>query len=143
MFAFGRSGVRRVLQRLQRLAILATVEQDCAEPRLGVGVACRERPQLCFRPRQIAVAIGFDWRPQFGGDTIVTGTIGLRVRRQARGEQCRKHGQPRQDHLSLKVYAVASALAFSISSGFSSCESSPRSWAAFGTFQRSAIDTHL
>ena len=146
MHAFARARVGGMLHGSQRLLGLAAIEQHRPQPGLGLGILGRQRPQQDLRGPEVAGAIGRDRCAQLrcevggrvGGLSMCDGR-----RRQQRRQQRQPRRQQRSDHFVLKVKATAAALAFSISSGFSSCATWAMSWLALGTFQRSAMATHL
>ncbi len=130
-----------MLQCLQCLAALPAIEQYRAEPGFGIWVVRNEPAQVQFGSGEIAGTVGHDAAAQCRRD--VGSIAGLGVRRRVCEEQRRQQRCPRCDHLVLKVKAAAAALAFSISSGFSSCPTCSSSGPTLGTFQRSAMATHL
>lgn len=140
MRALGRAGIGGVLEQAQGLAIGPAIEQDHAQPGLGIGIAGGQRTQRGFGRRAVAAAVGGDRRLERRRD-IGGRRLGLGLRDlQAEDDQEGGEGSP---HFALNVKAAAAALAFSISSGFRSRPSWSKDCGATGAFQYSAMTSHL
>jgi len=101
MVALDRAGIGSALDRAQALAALAAIEQDGAEPSLGLGIAGGKRLQGGFGSGEIAGTVGTDGGTQ--RRRHVGGGGRLRARGAARGQQGHKQRRSPVDHFVLKV----------------------------------------
>ncbi len=127
VIGFARSRIGGVLKRLHRLLGLAAIEQHHTQPGFGIGVARGVGPEGLFGGYEIAGPVG---RNPLAHRRRIGALVRLRLHRCIREDERPRQRSPKRpptrhdkrgarDHFVLKVKATASALAFSISSGFS------------------------
>jgi hypothetical protein len=100
MCALGGASIGGPLNVAQAIAVTAAIEQDCAEPRLGIGIARRHRPEGSLRRAKITGTISDDGRTQIRSNIRA---VLLCARDAARGDRRRKQRHVSHDHLVLKV----------------------------------------
>ena len=102
VLALGGAGIGGALDQPQSLCFVAAVEQDGAQPGLGVGGGRTEGPQGPLGGGDVTLSIGDHGGTQRRGDIRRVGRL-LGLRDGARGHQGSGERRSRGDHLVLNV----------------------------------------